>query len=122
MDSLVNGTVETERRDGVVILHLLGEHDLASVAALQKEFDRSEGAEGVVVSVANTQFIDSSTIHAFFKEDQRLRSGGKRLVLHVATEPIVERVLDLSGVTNALPCSESLDEAVSKARSKEGTP
>lgn len=122
MDSPLNGTVETERRDGVVILHLLGEHDLASVAALQEEIDGSEAAEGIVVSVANTQFIDSSTVHALFRADERLRSEGKRLVLHVATEPIVERVLDLSGLTRALPCAESLAEAVSQARSGEGTP
>lgn len=47
MDFSLTAQVETERRNDVVLLHLLGEHDLAPVGALQEHFDRSEGLKAL---------------------------------------------------------------------------
>lgn len=69
-----------------------------------------------MVSLAETEFIDSGIVHAFFSTDARMRERDRRLVLHVATASIVSRVLEVTGLREHLPCTSSLDEALRLAR------
>ena len=107
------GTVETERRGDVVVLRLRGEHDIATQSPLANALiDHAWEGSGVVVSLVETQFIDSSVVNVLFRADAHLRERGKRLVLHVATESVVRRVLDLTQLSSNLPTTGSLEEAL----------
>lgn len=116
------GTLEVEARDGVARITLLGEHDLATVGALQGEIAKATAADhGVIVSLTDTEFIDSSVTNALFKGDKLLQARGRRLVLHVATASIVRRVLEISGLETGLPNTTSLDEGIVLASARETT-
>lgn len=107
------GVIETERRGNVVVLRLRGEHDIASQSSLADTLiDHAWEGSGVVVSLMETQFIDSSVINVLIGADAHLRERGKRLVLHVATESVVRRVLDLTQLSSNLPTTGSLEEAL----------
>jgi len=115
------GTVETERHGDVVLLRLRGEHDIASTSSLANALiDHAWEGSGVVVSLMETQFIDSSVI-ILVRADAQLRERGKRLVLHVATESVVRRVLEITELSSRLPTTGSLEEAlVLAARDENG--
>jgi anti-anti-sigma factor len=116
------GTIDTERRGDVVVLGLRGEHDIASRSPLADALaDCAWEGSGVVVSLMKTQFIDSSVINVLVRADAQLRERGRRLVLHVATESVVRRVLDLTQLSSNLPTTGSLEEAlVLAARDENG--
>lgn len=115
------GTLQVEEQNGVARICLLGEHDLATVVALREQIECAAAADrGLVVSLTDTEFIDSSVTHALFDGDTMLRARGRRLVLHVSTASIVRRVLEISRLDTALPNTVSLDEAIALATAREG--
>lgn len=110
------GEVRAERRGDVGVLQLLGEHDMANVGVLRRAIAAHvEAGEGVVVSLVSTEFIDASVVRTLFDGDQELRARGRRLTLHVATEDVVRRVLEITGLTDELPTTGSLEEALADA-------
>jgi len=114
------GTIEAERRGEVVVLRLCGEHDVASASSLAEALtDGAWDGSGVVVSLVETQFIDSSVINVLFHADAQLQERGRRLVLHVATESVVRRVLEITQLNSKLPTTGSLEEALVLAASVE---
>jgi anti-anti-sigma factor len=114
------GTLEVRRQDGVALIRLVGEHDMATVVVVGEEIDEHLAAgDGVVVSLMEAEFIDSSVVRELYRSDKALRKQGRRLVLHVATASIVQRLLEISGLSAALPCTGSLDEAFRLAAARE---
>jgi len=107
------GTLRVQRQAGVALVRLFGEHDMATVGHLREALDEQVAmGDGVVVSLADVEFIDSSVVRVLYRGDHALREQGRRLVLHVATPSIVKRLLELSGLSARLPCTNSLDAAV----------
>ena len=107
------GEIMVGYRDGVTVLTLLGEHDMATAPKLVFEIgEQAARRRGVVISLSQAEFIDSAIVHALFKGDQSMQLIGRRLVLHVGSTHIVDQVLELAGVTEALLWSVSVDEAV----------
>ena len=110
------GEVRAERRGDVGFLRLLGDHDMGNVALLRQAISAHiEGGEGVVVSLVETQFIDAAVVRTLFDADQELQARGRRLSLHVATEDVVRRVLEITGLTDDLPSTGSLEDALARA-------
>jgi len=112
-------------RDGVTVLGLVGEHD-AAVAPELAAVIRQQCAlkHGVVVSFAETDFIDSSIVRELFAGDRGMLAGGRRLVLHTGREP-VDRVLKLVRAEELLVCCDQLDDAIefaSQHDSRHGEP
>jgi anti-anti-sigma factor len=117
------GTVQLEYRSGVAVIRLLGEHDMSTIGDVRNAIEGSvAGGHGIVVSLAETEFIDSGVIHAIYTGDALLNATGRRLVLHVATASVVRRMLDISRVSTALPCTGELETAVKLASAGEGEP
>ena len=115
-------SIETEAHGDVTVVSLVGEHDIASAEALRRQLGLvAESGEGLVVSLMRTEFCDSSVVNALFDADAQLRERDRRLVLHVATAPIVRRVLDVSGLADTVACSGSLEEAIALAGPGAGT-
>ena len=115
-DSEIHGTISIDHDGDVTVVRLLGEHDISTASDLRAELGAWIGPGGLVVSLAETEFFDSSVIHALFDADARLKQRDRRLVLHVGTPPIVERVLELCGLRRQVHCTESLEEATALAK------
>jgi anti-anti-sigma factor len=105
----------------VALIRLLGEHDMSTGADLGEALNQHIAAgDGVVVSLMEAEFIDSTVVRELYRGQNALGKQGRRLVLHVATASIVQRLLEISGLKAALPCTGSLDEAFRLAAAREG--
>ncbi len=102
---------------GVVFLALIGEHDVVSAPQLAGLIEK-HGANGLVVSLREAQFIDSSIVRALFAADASLARRGRRLVLLLPEESPTERVLDLAGVPLRVPVTRTVGEAVEVAKTR----
>lgn len=69
--------------------------------------------ELVVVDVSETAFIDSSFIRALVRAQKYAATVGSRLRLQVGTEPVVRKVLEMTGVMEYLDCVSTRAEALS---------
>jgi anti-anti-sigma factor len=118
-----HGSIEREIRGDVVVLRLIGDHDVFTVESLREELHTIAGVDssgGLVVSLTDTTFMDASIVGALYAADERLRERGSRFALHVATAAIVKRVLEVSGLAATLACDASLDAAIEIAAREEG--
>jgi anti-anti-sigma factor len=109
-------------RDGLTILHLVGEHDMSTAQKLEARIrEQVWQSRNLIVSLTDASFIDSAIVAALYRGHQLAAERGCRLVLHTQCEAIVERVLDISGLLDGIPCSDTLDGAVELAGSAPGS-
>jgi anti-anti-sigma factor len=107
--------------DDCSVLSLIGEHDMSSAKSVSNAIRRAAGERrGVVVSVSETDFIDSSIVRELYRGDLTMLEQGRRLVLHLGSEPIVERVLHVGGVLDKLLWTPVLQEAIDLASQSDG--
>jgi anti-anti-sigma factor len=101
-------------RDGVAVLALVGEHDLTTARTLLAKIEQQVArGRGVVVSLTEAEFIDSSILHVLYRSDRSLMKRGRRLILHVGgPTPLVDRALELAGLLDQLIWTVSLDDAI----------
>lgn len=90
--------------DGVLLVRVAGEIDLAVVGGLESAITGAVTADGVVrvvVDLGGVTFCDSSGIAAF---DRAYFAAGRRGVGFelIAVQPAVRRVLELTGVWDSL--------------------
>ena len=100
----------------VVVLRLLGEHDLASANALTEALAPVlESGRSVVLDVRSAEFIDSSIIHRIFRAraDATARSLGFSLCL--SSDSIARRALELTGALDEIPHADTVTGAVALA-------
>jgi anti-sigma B factor antagonist len=93
-------------------LTVSGELDLVSSPVLERALVESD-AELIVVDLRGLEFMDSSGLHVLIEAHQGMRDGGRRLVLVRAPEK-VQRVFNLTGVSDALTIVDSPDEALAR--------
>lgn len=105
--------------EGVVVLQVVGEIDLANVDEIRDEILSEPGDDpvSVVVDLGLTRYLDSSGIRMLFEVDEEL--SVRRIPLHlvVSETGFVHRVLDLTGVLRHINCYSTLDAALDAARS-----
>jgi anti-anti-sigma factor len=100
-------------RAGAAVVVLLGEHDLATKDALNEALTSLVDANDlVVVDLSSVLFIDSSILGELVRADRAARAGGKRFRLQVGTEPIVRRVLEVSGLLDHFACVSTREAAL----------
>ena len=113
----------------VAVVELLGEYDMANAPQLEAAV-KGELAEGrgVVVDLAETEFIDSSAISVMYWAHRELTAVGKQLALRINTASVVRRALEITGLTSTLPVTADLAAAIAAAAGppepidKPGTP
>lgn len=106
--------VETSERDGVVVVRLAGELDLASadgVGATMAEAVPTT-AVGVVVDFTDLTFIDSSGVATMFSLARRLSSRRQRLRCVAEPGSPVARVLEIVEFERAAPIDADLEHAL----------
>jgi anti-sigma B factor antagonist len=116
--ALEPGQVELEREgDGPCVVRLVGEHDLNTAASLRERLGTAvnEG-RGIVVDLSATDFIDSSILGAILEARQQATDNGSGFAIIGGGGEPVERVLEVTGLKQALPIRSSRDEAVELAR------
>jgi anti-sigma B factor antagonist len=90
--------IATQERDGVVVVALSGELDLAAcdgvIAALDGAAARSP--QCLIVDLGQLHYMDSSGIHALLHAKNRADEQGHRLA--IVRSPAVERVFELTKV------------------------
>lgn len=86
--------------DGRSVLTVCGELDVLTAEDLRRRI--AEVADGDVrLDLSGVSFIDSSGLAAVIEEHLRLRAGHRHLSV-AGRSPVVQRVLDLSGVSAQL--------------------
>jgi anti-anti-sigma factor len=102
--------------DGVFIVHIRGELDIAHEEELRAELNRgvAENNGGIVVDLTDCEFIDSSGVRALLlgrAAQQADANGEPRLVIASGSAQIV-RILSVMGVDEAIPVRPTIDEAI----------
>ncbi|MBN6042058.1 STAS domain-containing protein [Amycolatopsis sp. 195334CR] len=110
-----SATPEVHR--GVQILTLTGELDLAVVDELGRVLDEAlaRAGHGLVVDLIGVSFCDSSCLHALLRTARRAHSEGLGFGL-VAVSPAIVRPVTVLNLTQALPISASINDAVARVR------
>src|SRR5262245_20176459 len=113
-----------ERHPEVDVIRLFGEHDMATEQSLTQAIGAAIASDhGVVVSLVDAEFIDSTVINAIFMGDRLLRKrNGRRLAIHLRTSSIVRRALEIGSVCEAILCASELHEAIAYASDPVKTP
>ncbi|MBN6040518.1 STAS domain-containing protein [Amycolatopsis sp. 195334CR] len=106
-------------RDGVALLSLAGELDLAAVEGLEHVLGEAldDAGDGLVVDMTTVSFCDSSCLNALLRAAARIRAAGARFAL-VAVSPAVVRPITVLNLGEALPITGSLAEAVKLVRAR----
>ena len=99
--------------DGFSVLGLEGEFDLAAATALREQLEaaRTTAERGVVCDFSAVTFVDSSALRELLRASMAFREDGKAFAL-AAPQPAVIRLLELTGVTEAIETAPTLERAL----------
>lgn len=98
--------------DGYWEISVIGELDLAVIGRLEQAIDAvDQGYGGLVVGLADCEFIDSTGIAAILRAHQRFAEEGRRLVVCCPVGQ-TERVLEITGLVDNGLVFDSLEEAI----------
>jgi anti-anti-sigma factor len=90
-----------------------GEHDLNSADQLRETFNQSLAhCDHLIVDLSATEFIDASTIGVLMEARQHAIELDRTFSVVLGTEPIVERLLEVSGVLPLLDVAPTVDRAL----------
>jgi anti-anti-sigma factor len=103
--------LETEQRDGVVVLSPEGELDLATAPQLAEAF----GEGPVVLVLGGLDFIDSTGLATLISERRRRSEQGSPFIL-VRGSATTQRLFAVTGVEGLFAWASTAEEAVEQAR------
>jgi anti-anti-sigma factor len=94
-------TVSSHTDDGVTVIVVTGDLDLATAPDLQAECDKAvaEKPSEIRLDLSALTFIDSSGISVLVKTHHELAEAGAKLVLHQIDDR-TRRVLDVAGLAD----------------------
>lgn len=100
-------TLRSAREGDVHTISLSGELDLATADDVQRELERIEAtdAASIVLDLSGLTFMDSTGVRLLVTAHARSRADANRLSL-LRGAPVVQRVLELSGVDVLLPFTD----------------
>ncbi len=106
-----------EGTDGVAVLVLEGEMDMAGIRAFRAGVDAAVGDRDIralVLDMAEVPFMDSSMLRELLRLNQELRQRGAWPVLAGLQGP-VRRLLDLTRTAELFRLAETREAAVTRA-------
>jgi anti-sigma B factor antagonist len=105
--------IAEKRIDGVSVLTVTGEIDLATAPDLRERLmvQEADRVETIVVDLTGVSFIDSTALGVLVGAYRRQEDAGGTLKL-VVTEPRILKVLEITDLTSVFPVFASVDEAV----------
>jgi anti-anti-sigma factor len=99
--------------DGVLIVSVVGELDLATISELQAALDGAASSPAVAVDLVETTFVDSTALGALVARAQELERAGVPLIV-AADGPAVVRTIAVTGIDRLLTVVPTLDEALDR--------
>jgi anti-anti-sigma factor len=97
--------VRSERTQADERVRLSGEMDLSVVGWVDREMLRAESTDAarIVLDLDELEFLDAAGVRLLLHLNARSKSNGGRLCIRRARSPQVQRVIELTGVGDALP-------------------
>ena len=107
-----NPVGEIERRNGAVIVHLVGELDLYNAPEVRRALLDvcAEVPERLVVDLEEVEFVDSTALGVLIEARSRL--ANRRSFLLAAPGLETHRALQISGLDQHLSVHETVDDAL----------
>jgi anti-anti-sigma factor len=102
--------------DGIGVVVLAGELDMAATSAFRSRVDAAAGSRGLVVDLAEVTFIDSSMLKELLRAGGELGRYETRLVLAGVPAP-VQRLFDLTRTTELFALAPDRAAALSSFES-----
>ena len=100
-------------RPGMVVVEVLGEHDLATRDDTEIGFARLVAEnQFVVIDLTETTFIDSSFLHNLLKAQRAAQGQGHTVLLQVGEASIVKHTLEISNALTSFEHVSSREEAL----------
>lgn len=108
------GTVSVTPEAGeIVAIHLRGEFDLATTPSLLEEAQRRlDEHKHLILDLNGATFIDSSVINVIIRAHRTASARGRVAVLELGPNAVVERALDISGITQIVPRAHTRADAI----------
>ena len=109
-------SLETEKADDVVVLHVAGEVDVFTAPQLREALVGAieEGSRDVVVDLQGVDFLDSTGLGVLVAGLKRVRQYGGDLSL-VCTREHILKILDITGLVKVLKVHDSVEAATAAA-------
>jgi anti-anti-sigma factor len=89
---------------------LAGEHDLHSADEVQRTFDQALAVcDHLIVDLSTAEFIDSTIVGVLLQTNKNAVELDRKFNVVLGTAPVVERILDVTGVVphlNIVPTVE----------------
>jgi len=104
--------IADREQDGCRVLSIAGDLDLVTAPQLADAVTAlvDAGVRDLVVDAERLDFCDSSGLTAFVRIARQLDPGGRLAI--AGPQPIVRRILEVSGLVEAFVVADSVDEAV----------
>jgi len=104
--------ISVDDRSPAAVVSVAGELDLTTAPELLQALTRlvDDGRRYLIVDLARLEFCDSSGLSVLVRVKNRLDEVGGEVALAAPT-PIVERVLEVSGLAEVFGTYGSVDEA-----------
>jgi anti-sigma B factor antagonist len=115
-DHMQREPISVDRRDGVVVFAVRGEHDMASAASLRERLrELLTERQPIVIDLEATDAIDSVILGVFLSALRRAREQGSglALVLPDDADSPVHRLFFMTGVATVFPIFAGVETAVS---------
>ena len=106
-------TVTTSQQDGVFVLVLGGDIDVATAFTVRDALDRvlAAGHRLIVLDLSDVRFIDSTGLGVMVGRLKAVRDLGGDLHL-VCTSPRIIRVMSITGLDSVFVIHDSVNDAV----------
>jgi len=111
-------SIVLDRRDGVVVVRVHGEHDVFTAPALREQVHAAiEQAAPIVIDLSGATFIDSSVLAVLLGGLRRAREAelGYALILPGEDGAPVRRIFEVTGLVPVFSIHPSEAEAVAAA-------
>lgn len=108
-----NFEIVEEVRDGVPIVAVSGEIDVATAPPLRERLQAqsASGPATLIVDLSAVTFLDSTALGVLVGALKRCREAGGNLPL-VITEPRILKVFEITGLTDVFPIHSTVGEAL----------
>jgi anti-sigma B factor antagonist len=116
--------VDTEALDGGHAVNVSGELDQATVPELKRVLGdalNSDHNGAVFVDLSDCDFIDSTGLSLLVQAQRRLTDETRGFAI-CCPKPEVKRLLELTGIDEAVGVFETRDEAVAALKARSSTP
>ena len=106
--------VHFDIRDQVVVATVTGEVDLSNATQIGDAIGEAtpNTVLGVVFDLSHVDYLDSAGIHLIYRLRENLQARGQKLMLSIPADSPVQDSLRLAGVTQHLPITASVHEAL----------